>query len=540
MGAPTVDEADVLVVGAGPAGVTLASLLGLYGVCAIVIERETQVLDYPRAVGVDDESLRTFQAFGMADALARDVLQNTPIRYYSSSGKCFAHVKPSERPFGWPRRNNFLQPLLEKGLRGGIGRFASIQMRLGHELLALCEDEGGVSAELSDAEGAPARVRARYVVGCDGGRSTVRRLIGVELTGKTAPDRWLVVDVADDQLDRPYAAVHCHPKSPVLMVPLPHRRRRWEFKLSAEDDEAAVTDAAAVMARLVPLYGETPPPTVERARVYWHHSRIAASFQRGRTFLAGDAAHLQPPFFGQGMNSGIRDVFNLAWKLAAVCRGQASAAVLDTYDLERRDHARAMVDFSTLVGRMYAPPNFLVERLRDAGFALLQRVPGGKEYILQMKYKPMPRYTRGVLAGGSPERRHPAVGRMFMQPPLVVDGARVRLDEAVGAWFAVLGLQLDPTATLTPAARAWWRDLGARFMRIEPPFAVSPTDPPADLIVATDIDGAFRDLRLERPDDEIIVLRPDRYVAAVCRRDGFEAVTQELAAILAAPRAAGA
>ncbi len=531
MSAPEEYDAKVLVVGAGPVGVTLACLLGLYGVRTLVVEREREVLDYPRAVGVDDESLRAFQAVGLAEDLARDMLQNTPIRYYSSSGKCFAHVKPSERPFGWPRRNNFLQPLLEKGLRKGLGTFGSVELQLGRELETLALDDDGVTAELREPHGVITRVRARYVVGCDGGRSTVRRLIGIELGGRTAPDRWLVVDVADDQLDRPYAAVHCHPKSPVLMVPLPHRRRRWEFKLSAGDDEVAQSEPAAVTARLVPLYGQTPLPRVERARVYWHHSRIADSFRRGRAFLAGDAAHLQPPFFGQGMNSGIRDVFNLAWKLALVCRGKGADAVLETYDQERRGHAGAMVDFATMIGRMYAPANVVVERARDAAFALLQQIPGGKEYILQMKYKPMPRYQSGVLAGGTPERRHPLVGRMFIQPVVEMDGVRRRLDEVVGPWFALLGLQVDPTAELSAETTAWWRDLGAKVIRIDPPFADVEAGA-ADR--AVDIDGAFRDLRLERPDDEIIVLRPDRYVAAVCRRDGLEAVTAELRGVLGA------
>jgi 3-(3-hydroxy-phenyl)propionate hydroxylase len=315
-------ETDVLIVGAGPCGITLANLLGTYGVRAMVLDRDTEILDYPRAVGIDDESLRTYQAVGLVHELLADILQNTPIRYYSSWGRCFAHVKPSAQPFGWPRRNLFLQPLYEAVLRRGVQRFGQIDVRYGHELRGLQQLSTGVSAEVQQADGGSLSVRARFLVGADGGRSTVRRLVGIELTGSTAPMRWLVVDVADDELDAPYSAVYCDPEQPVLMVPLPYRHRRFEFKLGPHDDEAEVTRPEHVLPLLAARYGSTPLPTIVRSRVYLHHSRIAARFQAGDVFLAGDAAHLQPPFFGQGMNSGIRDATNLAWKLAAVTSGR--------------------------------------------------------------------------------------------------------------------------------------------------------------------------------------------------------------------------
>ena len=536
-------ETDVLVVGAGPCGMTVANLLGLYGTRAVVLERDAGIVDYPRAVGIDDESLRTFQAVGLVAELLADILQNTPIRYYSSWGRCFAHVKPSAQPFGWPRRNLFLQPLLEATLRRGVGRFGQVKVRYGHELVDLRQDDDGTCAEVAEPGGGRIAVRSRFIVGADGGRSTVRRLAGIELTGATAPMRWLVVDVADDQLDAPYSAVYCHPEHPVLMVPLPYRHRRFEFELGPDDDEDEVTRPDHVLGLLAARYGATPLPTIVRSRVYLHHSRIASRFDAGRVFLVGDAAHLQPPFFGQGMNSGIRDATNLAWKLAAVTAGRAEAAVLDTYDTERRSHAAAMVSFATRIGRMYRPRNLLTERVRDAGFRALQVVPGGKEYILQMKYKPMPRYTDGVVVAAAGRRRDDPVGRMFMQP--VVESAgrrRDKLDDAIGPWFAVIGIHLDPAEQLTAKALGWWRALGARFVRVDrprsgpgpgldlaPPSAA--VDGP-DAIAVEDVDGAFRDWLLARPGDEIIVLRPDRYVAAVCDSHGFESVTWALDARL--------
>ncbi len=325
---------------------TVANLLGLYGVNAIVIDRETEIIDYPRAVGIDDESLRTCQTIGLVDEVLADTLQNMPIRYYTSWGRCFAHVEPSTRPFGWPRRNLFLQPLLERTLRTGVTRYDTVELRVGTELVGLQRGDGDSTATVRQPSGELVQIRARFVVGVDGGRSTVRDLIYVELEGTTEPTKWLVVDVADDELDAPYSAVYCSSDSPTLMVPLPYRHRRFEFRLRAGDDETAVIEPEHVRQLLALRYGSTPLPKVVRARVYLHHSRVASTFGVGGELLAGDAAHLQPPFFGQGMNSGLRDATNLAWKLAAVVRGVAGAALVATYDAER-PHATEMVRFAT-------------------------------------------------------------------------------------------------------------------------------------------------------------------------------------------------
>jgi 3-(3-hydroxy-phenyl)propionate hydroxylase len=542
-------DADVLVVGAGPCGVTMANLLGSYGVRTILVERERDILDYPRAVGLDDESLRTFQAVGLVDEVLADVIQNSPIRYHTSWGRCFAHVKPTAQPFGWPRRNQFLQPMLEETLRRGLARFGNVDVRYGWELEALSPDDSGVTARVIDGDGEAVSLRASYVVGTDGGRSTVRRLIGVELTGRTAPDKWLVVDVADDQLDAPYSAVYCDPQRPVLMVPLPYRHRRFEFRLTPGDDEEDMSRPENVNRLLAARYGDGPLPTVVRSRVYLHHSRIASSFQRGRVCLAGDAAHLQPPFFGQGLNSGLRDVTNLAWKLAFVVQGRAGPGLVDTYDVERRDHARAMVSFATRIGRLYTPHNRATERARDLGFRALNVVPGGKDYVLQMKYKPMPRYRRGVVVDVEDDPTG-AVGRMFSQPVVgTADRRRVKLDDVLGAGLAVIGVFVDPAGGLGEDDRNTWSTWGARFIHVvraravgRPSRAGSPSPlevPSVSDAVVEDVDGAFRDWLLDHPGAEILVLRPDRYLAAARPRHGLAGVTSAMGDVLGAQMVRG-
>ena len=538
---PDEQKLDVIVVGAGPCGITLANLLALWGVRAVVIDSEPEIYEHPRAVGIDDESLRTYQTVGVVERLLEDITQNTPIRYYTSWGRLMAHVEPSVRPFGWPRRNNFLQPLFEAALRERLGASDTVDLRLGSTLTGYEQDADGVRAFVEDADGTRSVLSARYLVGTDGGRSTVRRVAGIEMLGSTAPQKWLVVDVEDDSLDAPYSAVYCDPQRPVLMVPLPYGHRRWEFKLLADDDEVALSEPDRVLRELIaPRYPAGALPRVLRSTVYWHHSRTAERFRDRRVFLAGDAAHLQPPFFGQGMNSGIRDATNLAWKLAHVINGHAGDALLDTYDTERREHASTMVQFATRMGEMYSPRNGVTERFRDLAFRGAQRIPGARDYILQMKYKPMPRYVHGAVlpyTGGVPGA---PVGKMFGQPDVeTVDGGRIKLDDALGTSFAVLGLHLDPETSLSPEAADWWRAIGARLVHVRAPRGGPGPEPgtrrkrPTEAanvgsVQIEDVDGFFRDWLLHRPGDEVIVLRPDRYVAAICSRNDLDAVTAQL------------
>src|SRR6185312_14103474 len=162
-------------------------------------------------------------------------------------------------------------------------------------------------------------------------------------------------------------------------------------------------------------------------------------FRKGRLLLAGDAAHLMPVWQGQGYNSGIRDATNLGWKLAAVVNGYAEEALLDTYDVERRKHARAMIDLSTMVGRVISPTNRRVAAARDLVVRSASIVPSLKRYVLEMRFKPMPRYEHGAVIHDEPRDPGSPVGTLFVQPSVDTRTQRdVLLDDVLGEWFAVL------------------------------------------------------------------------------------------------------
>jgi 3-(3-hydroxy-phenyl)propionate hydroxylase len=536
--APT--QTGVLIVGLGPCGVTLANLLGLYGVEAVAIDRSTEILDYPRAVGMDDEALRSFQTLGLADRLLEDMIQNVPARYYTSSGRCFAHVHPQGQPYGWARRNIFMQPLAEATLREGLTRYPHVSVRLGHDLESLRQDADGVVATLRTPDGETSTLRADYLVGADGGRSTVRTLIGARLEGRTDTARWLVVDMENDPLYSPFSSVYTHVQRPRMSIALPYGFRRFEFRIPPGESDEDMLKPETLDRLIAAAYPPGPMVArIKRARVYVHHSRIADRFRVGRVFLAGDSAHLQPPFFGQGMNSGLRDATNLGWKLAAVLSGRAGDGLLGSYEIERRDHARAMVNVASLFGLLYAPRTRLAEFLRDSLFRVIQRLPSVRDYILQMRFKPMPRYLDGLVLHRGKVGKDSPVGRMFMQPVVETEARRrLKLDDAIGDWFAIIGINNDPGQALEPGERTFWTDFGARLVHVRKSRSAGASGRQGDGVTTLeDLMGGFRDWLLQNPDAEFIFLRPDRYVAAVATAADLNDVSAGLRALIGTGRA---
>lgn len=510
-------EVDVVVVGAGPVGLTLANILGLQGVRTVVAEERSTLIDYPRGVGLDDEALRAFQSIGLVERVLPHTVPNQILRFYDAKRRVLAEMAPPDARFGWPRRNGFVQPLVDAELLRGLQRFEHVQVRWTSPMVGCVQAEDGVRVELGGP--APRTVRAGYVVGCDGGRSMTRSVMGVSFDGTTSPTRWLVVDIANDPLGHPNSEVGADPERPYASISIAHGIRRFEFMIHADETDEQAEDPAflrQMLARMVPY-----PDRVDviRRRVYTHHSRIAGAFRSGRMLLAGDAAHLMPVWQGQGYNSGIRDAVNLGWKLAAVVQGRAGQALLDTYDVERRKHARAMIDLSTMVGRVISPTNRRVARARDAVIRSASIVPSLKRYVLEMRFKPMPRYEHGAVAhpGGAAPRPDSPTGTLFIQPRVDTRTQRdILLDDVLGTWFAVLCWNNNPRKILGEDAFGEWKALGARFIALRPLTQLGWTgqDDP-DVVIVGDRGGDLK-AWFDRHEESVVFLRPDRCIAGAC------------------------
>ncbi len=520
-------QIPVLIVGAGPVGVTIANLLGTYGVKALIIDRSPEVLDYPRAVGLDDEALRTFQAAGVAQALLKDMIQNVPMRMYSARKQCFAEILPSTREFGWCRRNLFSQPLGERALRAGLARFDHITMELGTELVTLAEDAQGVTATLRNTAGLQRNVRAGFVVAADGGRSTVREsLLQIPFDGKTHPRKWVVIECDQDPLDAPYTALHCEPQRPYVCLRLPHGLRRWEFMLFPGEDSEQMLAPAKVRELLGRHVADPSGLNVIRARVYTHNSRVARTFVQGRVALAGDAAHITPPWIGQGLNAGLRDAFNLAWKLAWIVQGRLRPEALASYHDERQHHARAMIELADLFGAALSVTNPVLAWLRDRFMLAVKDLPSVRDYVLQMKFKPMPRITQGVIHKAHGARLDERVGRLFVQPPVEqLDGSVVKLDEVLGPGFALLTWQRDLLTPLPPQVRRDLQRLGCRPVVAARSRSLQALQlkaaPPEGTVLVEDVENGLH-LWFSACGADWVLIRPDRMVAALGTAETLE------------------
>ncbi|WP_336632711.1 MULTISPECIES: bifunctional 3-(3-hydroxy-phenyl)propionate/3-hydroxycinnamic acid hydroxylase [unclassified Microbacterium] len=527
-------DADVVIVGAGPTGLMSANLLGSYGIRTIVLDAGTALIDYPRGVGMDDETLRTFQAAGLVDAVLPHTIPHQLLVFVDRKQRDLARLAPPTAAFGWPRRNGFVQPLADRVLYDGLARFPHVDVRFGETVTGFTSAPDHVALAVSGATG-PHTVTARYVLGADGGRSVTRKSQGISFTGSSSSEDWLVIDIDDDPLGRPGAYVCADPRRPYVSISIPHGIRRFEFMLLPDETAADAERTEFVRALLAP-HVAAAEVNIIRHRVYTHHSRIAGAFRSGRVLLAGDAAHLMPVWQGQGYNSGIRDAFNVSWKLAMAVTGTADDRILDTYDLERREHAAAMIQLSRWVGNIVSIRSRVVAAARDLFFRSISHIPRMKTYIVTMRFKPMPRMRAGALSSRGATPTSP-VGQLFIQPTVVTrDAAGARLDDALGPWFALLAWNNDPARLIDGDARAFLDRIGARLFAVRPAVQLGwddarGTDPAVEVI--GDTDGSLKSWFDAHP-ESVLLLRPDRIIAGAAPAHAASAMVASFAEAIGA------
>lgn len=535
-------DTDIIIIGAGPTGLTLANLLGMAGVRVVLLEARQELIDYPRAVGIDDESMRAMQTIGLVDQVLPHTVPDQAVRIINGAGKIIAEIDPRTREFGWPRRNGFVQPLVDQVLLDGLARFDSVDVRFGTEAVELTQDGSGASVTVRTADGATAQLTGQYVVGCEGGRSFTRTALGIPFEGSTRLQRGLVIDVDNDPLGTPHAVFGGDPKRGYATLSLPHGIRRWEFTLHEDEPDEVVDSDAFVHGLLAEHVPDPAALQIIRRRVYQHHARIAERFRQGRVLLAGDAAHVMPVVAGQGWNSCIRDAMNLGWKLAAVVQGRSTDALLETYARERRAHVVAMVELSVSMSKLVTNNSAVRSGLRDATAAVIDHLPKLREWVSGQGFKPMPKYTEGVVVPTSvpslkslpvADGGRRATGMLFPQPRVSTGGAELLLDDATGSQWRIFVWNNDPTAFLSEATRARLAGLDARLVRLVPavqlPWA---REHSADgVLVVGDPSGVLKNWFHQSPFSAYIV-RPDHVVAAECLPSDLDATVGKVLATL--------
>lgn len=466
------DSADVVISGLGPTGLTLAHLLARRGLQILILEREPVFYGNARAVYTDDECMRVFQEAGIANELHKDMLFDMPVQFVHGDGTPMGQYVPMQRTFGWPVANFFYQPYLETTLTENLKKYENVTVVRGREVTDFQQDGSGVTVTRVASKGTGygqrgsvpeidesdrQSVRGKYLIACDGGRSTIRTKLGIELSGRSFPEPWLLVDLrAKEGVEAlrhlPYFNFYCDPELPTVSCPQPDGFHRFEFMLKPGQTKEYMEDPDTIR-MLLSRHVDPDQFEIMRKLVYTFNTLVAERWRDGRIILAGDAAHMTPQFMGQGMSSGVRDAFNLAWKLDALLKGKAGDTLLESYESERRYHAKAMIDGSVRLKNLVSVSSPTTARVRNTVLAGLQAIPPIKAYLREGGFKPKPRYCKGGYFGLPRTGLRGTEGTLLPQPQVCdLEGRHFLLDDVLGNGFALVGLGVDPREHLSAAS----------------------------------------------------------------------------------------
>ncbi|MEU3508263.1 bifunctional 3-(3-hydroxy-phenyl)propionate/3-hydroxycinnamic acid hydroxylase [Streptomyces longwoodensis] len=499
---------DVLIVGYGPAGMVLSALLGRQGHRVAVIERYAGLYNLPRAATFDDDAMRLLQKLGIAEQVTAGTRVQRTYNWCNADGDILIGNEFSDfGRSGWPEFNMMFQPVLERELDALCRRTPGVEIIQGHVATGFRQtgDTVEIVAQPADELGRPQpgsahraqTFTARFAVGCDGGNSSVRSSLGIEMDDYGFQEPWLVCDFRlRHEVDLPMALQYGDPEQPTSIISIGPHHHRFSFMLNEAVPSPGDVDPEQVW-HLVKRWITPDDAELIRVAPYTFRSTVAQEWRRGRFLLVGDAAHQMPPFLGQGMCSGFRDAHNLSWKLDLVLRG-AGEELLETYTSERSPHVRAITEKAVELGRIQTIRDKQAARLRDA--ELLRRRDAGQ----RPEGFRFPGYGTGLLAGAVPHDR--ARGQLFPQAWVAPrPDSRRRFDDISGSGWVLVARDASALAGVDDLPA--WRAAGGAVVVLGDPFDSGPT---ADTTVG-DVDGAYQQWFDEHACTAVVV-RPDWYV----------------------------
>ncbi len=500
---------DIAIVGCGPVGATLANLLGAYDYSIAIFEKELTIYHAPRAVHIDDEVIRIFQAVGILEQLKGSIVPFEKMQFVSAKGKVLieAGAPSNYQPYGHAPSNWFLQPVLEEKLRTHFQKHPAIQFYKGYEVQEINDHSDAVELTAIQVSSQKAiSIKAKYLIGCDGGKSLVRKTMGVSADSLNFDQSWMVVDTfvkAEEDLAL-LPALHqqiCDPYRPITYVPGVGNHRRFEFMLRARETAENISKPNKIKDLIRPFI-DPKKLDIARSAVYTFHGLTANQWRKGRFLLAGDSAHQMPPFAGQGMCSGIRDAHNLAFKLDLVLKRLANIELLDSYEAERKPHVTAISKGAIKMGQWIQAQSQWKVWLRDFQF-FLARNSAFLQAKMQADFIKKTPYHRGLLG-----RQHPLSGQLAIQPMIRLTGQpEILLDELLGNQFALISTEKITNSLL----EIFKNKLGGKTYLLNKDF------------YSTVLQQWMIDQQMD-----FVIIRPDRYIYDAGQISDLEKILKKL------------
>ena len=494
---------DVIIVGAGPCGVTAANFLGQKNISTLVIDREADIVTIPRAVGICEEGSRILDSAGLLDKMGDNFRLINRVNFNQAGNETIFHADTYKLVNGHRALRTFHQPELEKNIRGALEECEKVDLFTSTELLDFNDNGETVTLELNQ-DGQKVQTQCQFLLACDGASSKIRQDLNIGFEGDTYPQDWMILDIEKNPVPSGEVIFSINPERPAVTLPGPGGKRRWEFVVKENDDPETLFSEEN-LAKLLAHWGDVKDMNITRKAVYTFHARTAENYQKGNIFLLGDSAHITPPFAGQGMMAGLRDCYNLCWKITAVLEGQLNRKVLASYEKERIPQSQQVIKFAQRMGNIILPQNKRVAKVRDAIIGLLG-VLGVHSEAKGLPGRKIINNINGSRVRNKIIKSLFNTGYDFPQIKLKNSlGESQLFDHHVRSSFYILGWNQQPQSFLKSNTLARWHSMGGESL------AINNSEAGQGLL---DSHNEYQELF--KDGKRFIVIRPDKIMVINC------------------------
>ncbi len=499
---------DVVIIGAGPCGVSAANMLGQFGIDTLIIDKEADIVTHPRAVGMCEEGSRIMDTIDVLDGPELKFRLVNSIQFQNRENESVFHADTYHKKNGHSIIRTFHQPDLEICLRKSLGRWDCVDLVVSTELQEFTDLGHGIDLTLKQKDEVK-NIHCRYLLACDGASSSIRRKLGIGFKGATYAQDWMILDIENNPVNSSEIIFSINPERPSVTLPGPGKKRRWEFVVKKEDDPKTLFNDEN-LAKLLSHWGDVKEMEVSRKAIYTFHARTADQYQKGNVFLMGDAAHITPPFAGQGMMAGFRDVYNLCWKLSSVLKRELSPSILESYQKERIPQSKQVIKFAQSMGTVILPQNKKVAKTRDVIINVLGAL-GLHSKTKGIPVDKIPNHINGAYLKHLLTQKIVKTGIEIPQYLLQKNDQEYLADKLLGSQFQLLAWGVNPEKHLDEKTLARWHSMaGNKVIFSDGPNAKLGDD---DNVL---INKGLEYKALLASGKRILVIRPDKMMVLNC------------------------